>query len=215
MAVSLPNGVVFNVASAYAAAKTITAITNANPAVATCAAHGLTDGDIIVLSSGWNKLSEKAVRIANSDTNTFELEGVDTTNTTTFPAGGGVGTFREVTSWVQISQVLENTSQGGDQQFVTYSFLEEDVEHQIPTVKSASSIQFSIGDDALLAWYPILSTANDDRQPRAVKAVLPAGSLILYNGYITLNKTPSMTKNQIMALASTLSLTSEPVRYTA
>lgn len=215
MSVSLPNGVVFNVASAYAAAKTITAITNANPAVVTCAAHGLTDGDIIVLASGWNKLNEKAVRVANSDTNTFELEGVDTTNTTSFPAGGGVGTLREVTSWVQISQVLENTSQGGDQQFVTYSFLEEDVEHQIPTVKSASSIQFSIGDDASLAWYPILSAANDDRQPRAVKAVLPSGSLILYNGYITLNKTPSMTKNQIMALASTLSLTSEPVRYAA
>lgn len=213
MAVSLPNGVIFNIASAYATAKNITAVTNANPAVATSTAHGLTNGDFIVLTSGWNKLNGKVVRVASSTTNDFALEGVDTTDTTLYPAGGGTGSFQKITTWVQISQILENTSQGGDQQFVTYSFLEEDVEHQIPTVKSASSIQFSIGDDASLPWYSILSKANDDRVPRAVRATLPSGSLLLYNGYVTLNKTPSMTKNQIMALSSTLSLTSEPQRY--
>jgi len=208
MSVSLPNGVIFNIASAYATAKNITALTNASPAVATSAGHGLANGDFIVLTSGWNKLNGKVVRVASSTTDNFALEGVDTTNVTLYPAGGGTGSFQKITTWV-----LENTSQGGDQQFVTYSFLEEDVEHQIPTVKSASSIQFSIGDDASLPWYAILSAANDDRVPRAVKATLPSGSLLLYNGYVTLNKTPSMTKNQIMALSSTLSLTSEPQRY--
>lgn len=204
---------IFNIASSYATAKNITGITNANPAIASSTAHGLTNGDFIELTSGWNKLNGKIVRVASSTTDSFALEGIDTTSVTLYPAGGGVGSFRKITSWVQISQILENTSQGGDQQFVTYSFLEEDVEHQIPTVKSASSIQFSIGDDASLPWYAILSAANDDRVPRAVKATLPSGSLLLYNGYVTLNKTPSMTKNQIMALASTISLTSEPTRY--
>lgn len=215
MSVSLPNGVIFNIASAYGSSAPITGVTNANPAIATSAAHGLSNGDFIELVSGWNKLNGKVVRVASSTTNSFALEGIDTTSVTLYPAGGGVGSFRKITNWVQISQILENTSQGGDQQFVTYSFLEEDVEHQIPTVKSASSIQFSIGDDASLPWYAILSAANDDRVPRAVKATLPSGSLLLYNGYVTLNKTPSMTKNQIMALQSTISLTSEPTRYAA
>ncbi|MCY1388627.1 Phage tail tube protein, TTP [compost metagenome] len=215
MSVSLPNGAVVAVASAYAAAKTITAISNANPAVATSTAHGFTDGDLVEITSGWSRLNSRVVRVANSDTNSFELEGIDTTSTNLYPTGGGAGSAREITTWQQITQVLEFTTSGGEQQFVTYSFLEEDVEHQIPTVKSASSFQMTIGDDASLPWYALLSAANDDRVPRAVRVTLPSGSLITYCGYITLNKTPTMTKNEIMGLQSTVSLTSEPMRYVA
>ncbi|MCY1444078.1 Phage tail tube protein, TTP [compost metagenome] len=111
--------------------------------------------------------------------------------------------------------MLEFTTSGGEQQFVTYSFLEEDVEHQIPTVKSASSFAMTIGDDASLPWYALLSAANDDRIPRAVRITLPSQSSILYNGYVTLNKTPTLTKNEIMGLQATVSLTSEPMRYSA
>ena len=213
MAVTLPNGAVLSVGSAYGSAITISAITNANPAVATATAHGLTDGDIIVLTSGWPRLNGKVCRIANSTVNDFELEGIDTSSTARYPAGAGAGSCKKVTTWTQITQVLEFTTQGGDQQFATYSFLEEDVEHQLPTVKSPSSFQMTVGDDASLAWYAVLEAANDDRDPRAVRIVLPAGSIIFYNGYVTLNKTPTMTKNEIMGLQSTVSLINEPVRY--
>lgn len=83
------------------------------------------------------------------------------------------------------------------------------------TPSSASSFQMTIGDDAELPWYSILSDANDDRIPRAVSVVLPSGSAIFYNGYVTLNKTPTLTKNELMGLQSTVSLTSEPMRYAA
>nr|WP_238474257.1 phage tail protein [Pseudomonas cavernicola] len=109
--------------------------------------------------------------------------------------------------------MLEFTTSGGEQQFVTYSFLEEDAEHQIPTVKSARSLALTIGDDATLPWYALLSAANDDRVPRALRIVLPSASSILYNGYVTLNKTPTLTKNELMGLQSTVSLTSEAMRY--
>lgn len=213
MSVGLPNGAIVAIASTYASAKTITAITNASPAVVSSTAHGFSNGDLIELTSGWSRLNGRIVRVASVTTDSFALEGVDTTSVQLYPAGGGAGSCRKITAWTQISQVLEFTTQGGDQQFVTYSFLEEDVEHQIPTVKSASSFTMSIGDDASLPWYSLLSTANDDRVPRAIRMTLPSGSLILYNGYVTLNKTPTLTKNQIMALSSTVSLTSEPVRY--
>ncbi|MNU07907.1 Phage tail protein [compost metagenome] len=51
--------------------------------------------------------------------------------------------------------------------------------------------------------------------PRAVRITLPSQSSILYNGYVTLNKTPTLTKNEIMGLQATVSLTSEPMRYSA
>lgn len=215
MSVSLPNGAVVSIASAYGSNVTVSAVTNANPAVATATAHGLSDGDLIEVTSGWSRLNSRVVRIANSDTNTFELEGIDTTSTTLYPSGGGLGTVRKISTWQQITQVLEFTTSGGEQQFVTYSFLEEDVERQIPTVKSPSSFAMTIGDDASLPWYALLSAANDDRNPRAVRITLPSSSSILYNGYVTLNKTPTLTKNEIMGLQSTVSLTSEPVRYVA
>lgn len=215
MAVSLPNGAVVSIASSYFAPVTITAISNANPAVASAVGHGLTDGDIVEVISGWSRLNSRVARVANVTADTFELEGINTTSTTLYPAGGGAGSARQVGTWQQITQVLEFTTSGGEQQFVTYSFLEEDVEHQIPTVKSASSFQMTIGDDAELPWYGILSDANDDRVPRAVSVVLPSGSAIYYNGYVTLNKTPTLTKNELMGLQSTVSLTSEPMRYAA
>ncbi|MNN92626.1 Phage tail protein [compost metagenome] len=73
----------------------------------------------------------------------------------------------------------------------------------------------TIGADASLPWYALLSAANDDRIPRAVRITLPSQSSILYNGYVTLNKTPTLTKNEIMGLQATVSLTSEPMRYSA
>ncbi len=210
-----PNGTVHSVATALASAKTITGITNAAEASCSSTAHGYSVGDILLLYSGWGRLNFRAARVKSATTDAFVLEGINTSNTELFTPGGGAGSARKITSWTQISQVLEFTTSGGEQQFVTYSFLEEDVEHQIPTVKSASSFALTIGDDASLPWYGLLSTANDDRVPRAVRVTLPSASSILYNGYVTLNKTPTLTKNEIMGLQSTVSLVSEPVRYAA
>lgn len=215
MSVSLPNGAVVSIAATYQAAKIITAITNAAAPSCSSTAHGYVAGDILEINSGWSRLNGRIVRVASATTDAFVLEGVDTTSTQLYPVGGGGGTARKILTWQQITQVLEFTTSGGEQQFVTYSFLEEDVEHQIPTIKSASSFQMTIGDDASLPWYALLSTANDDRIPRAVRVTLPSASSILYNGYVTLNKTPTLTKNEIMGLQSTVSLTSEPMRYAA
>ena len=91
--------------------------------------------------------------------------------------------------------------------------LEADAQKRIPTFKSAAGLTFSVADDPTLAGYVLASTANDDRLPRAVRITLPSGATIFYNAYISLNKTPSLTVNQIMAVEVTLSLLAEPVRY--
>lgn len=70
-------------------ALTITGITKANPGVVTSTAHGLSDGAIVVftMAAGMVELDGQAVRIANKTTDTFELEGLDTTDYSTFTAG--------------------------------------------------------------------------------------------------------------------------------
>ena len=80
MSFRLPNGATLQIAATYGTAIPVTALSNANPAVATAAAHGLSDGDIIAVTSGWTRLNDRAARVADSLTGTFALENVNTTN---------------------------------------------------------------------------------------------------------------------------------------
>lgn len=214
MSVSLPNGALIAIAASYGASKNMTALSNANPGVATLeAAHGVATGDFIEVTSGWSRLTNKVVRAGTVATNDVPLEGIDTSLTSIYPAAGGTGTVREVTGWTQLSQILSSSSSGGEQQFLEYQFLESDAQKRIPTFKSAAGISFTIADDPTQPGYQLASAANDDRLPRAVRVTLPNGSIILYNAYISLNKTPSLTVNELMAVEVTLSLLAEPVRY--
>jgi len=214
MAVSLPNGAIVAIASAYGASKTMSALTNANPGVATLeAAHGVATGDYIEVTSGWSRLTNKIVKAGTVSTNDVPLSGIDTTLTSIYPALGGTGTVREITTWTQVAQVLTSQSQGGEQQFLTYQFLESDAEKRIPTTKSAGGWNISIADDATQAGYIELEKANDDRLPRALKVTLPSGAILVYNAYVSINKTPTLTVNEIMACEVTFSFLAEPTRY--
>lgn len=213
MSISLPNGALVAIASGYGSELTVSAISNANPAVASSTGHGLADGDIVEVTSGWSRLTEKVVKVDQLTADTFSLVGVDSSLTSIYPAAGGAGTVREITGWTQLAQILDSSSSGGEQQFLEYQLLEADAQKRIPTFKSAAGLTFSVADDPTLAGYVLASTANDDRLPRAVRITLPSGATIFYNAYISLNKTPSLTVNQIMAVEVTLSLLAEPVRY--
>ena len=214
MAISLPNGALVAIASGYGAAKTMSALTNASPAVATLeASHGVIVGDFLEVTSGWSRLTDKIVRASVVSTNDVSLEGINTLLTSIYPASGGTGTVREITGWTQLSQILSSSSSGGEQQFLEYQLLEGDAQKRIPTFKNAAGLSFTVADDPTLAGYILASTANDDRLPRAVKITLPSGAVLVYNAYISLNKTPSLSVNEIMAVEVTLSLLAEPVRY--
>ena len=213
MAVSLPNGSIVAIASGYGSDVTISAISNANPAVATAAAHGFMDGDYIEVTSGWSRLTDKVVRVDNATTGTFDLEGIDTTSTSIYPTSGGAGTARKISGFTQLAQITGSTSSGGEQQFLTYQFLEADAEKRIPTFKSAAGITFNVADDPSLPGYILAKQANDDRLPRAVRITLSNGAVLLYNAYISLSTIPSLTVNELMTVEVTLSLLAEPVRY--
>lgn len=213
MAVSLPDGATIAIATTYGSVKTVTAVTNANPGVVTSAAHGLLNGAFYELKSGWQKISDRVFKAANVATNALDVTGIDTTDTNRFAAGTGVGSLREITAWTQIPQILEFTTSGGDQQFANFSFLEEDYERQLPTVTSAQSIQIGIGDDPSLPGYQALKAAGEARAIRALKVTLPNGAVLLYNGFVSFNETPTLTKGSVMQVRATISLQGRPTRY--
>ena len=215
-AISLPNGALVAIAASYGVSKAMSAISNATEAVATLeASHGVVPTDILEVTSGWSRLTDKVVRAKAVSTNDVTLEGIDTSLTSIYPALGGTGSVREILTWTQLSQILTSNSSGGEQQFLEYQLLEADAKKRIPTFKNPAGLAFSIADDPTLAGYILASAANDDRLRRAVKITLPSGAVLFYNAYISLNKTPSLTVNEIMAVEVTLSLLAEPVRYAA
>lgn len=105
--IQMPNGATLEIASTYGVAIPFTALTNANPAIATAAAHGLAEGDIIAVSSGWTRLDGRGVRVGVIASGTYALASVNTTNAQQYPAGSGIGSVREVTAFTEISQVTE------------------------------------------------------------------------------------------------------------
>lgn len=212
MSVQLPNGSIISIASGYAAAVNVTALSNASPAVAT-ATNTFNAGDFVEVTSGWSRLNNKIVRVLSPTSPSFSLEGIDTTLTSIYTALAGIGSVRKITGWTPLQQILSNESNGGEQQFKEFQFQDSDSMRRIPTVKSAAGLKLMVADDTSLAGYILAAAANDDRLPRAVRVALPNGGIILYNAYITLNETPTMTTNDLMAVEVTLSFVSRVQRY--
>lgn len=212
MAVSLPNGVVLALATAYASSLTVTAASNASECVLTVT-NTLVAGDYVEFTSGWAKANGRIFRVKSPSGANVTLENFDTTSTTLFPAAGGTGTIRKINTWQQITQILETTSQGGEPQYLTYSFLEQDFDTQIPTTTSAQTISFSIADDPSQAGYQAVRNAAQSRATTGLRATMPQGGYILYNGIFAFDETPSMTKGQLMACKGSCSLQNRPVRY--
>ena len=211
-AVALPNGAIVSIATALASALTVTAASNASECVLTVG-NSLSAGDYVVFVSGWAKANNRVFRVKSPTGTNLVLEGFDTSNTTLFPASSGTGTIQKVNTWQQIQQVVDFTSSGGEPQYLTYSFLEQDYDTQIPTTTSAQSIAFSIADDPTLAGYAAVKSAAQTRSATALKVNMPQGGVVLYNGIFAFDETPSMTKGQLMVCKGGIALQNRPVRY--
>lgn len=213
MAAALPDGATIHLATVYDSPDVIASITNADPAVATSNAHGIANGDFAVIKTGWNSINEKVIRVAGAATNAFTLEGVDTTDVNKFSPGTSAGSATRIATWTQITQVLRFEMSGGEQQFSTFSFLEEDFERQLPTVTSARSISMGIADDPTLAGFQALKALEGKRIMRALRLNLPNGAVLVYNGIVAFNSTPTLTKGSVMECTATFSLQGPPTRY--
>ena len=112
-------GLQLAIASTYGSSKTMSAVSNASTGVATLASsHGVLEGDIMEVTSGWKRLTNRIIRAGTVATNDVNLEGVSTSSTSDYPAGEGVGSIREITAWTSITGLRPDftTSGGGFEQ---------------------------------------------------------------------------------------------------
>jgi|SRR3990170_6064920 len=216
MAAVVADGTIVAYASTYGASKDMTAVTNANPAVATLeASHGVIVNDILEMSSAWPDLDDKILRASVVSTNDVSLEGFSTASTTKFPAGTGTGTVREITAFTNIAQITGFTSEGGDPVFLDYQFLNELRQRQIPLSKSPMRINIVLADDITLAQQAAIKAIEDAGVPVAMRITLPNGAKIYCNGYWTISDLPTMSLGQLNTRAIGFALTALPTEYSA
>lgn len=215
MAYSLPEGSSQQFSNTLAAAKTITAITNANPAVATCTGHGYTTGDEIMLSSGWEDATDSVYKIESVDANSFKILGLDSTNTSFFPAGSGGGSAQKLSAWTAIPQVLTISASGGDARFTDVNPLAKRNGIRIPTGFNATSVTLSLGFDATTPTYKTMVGISRSLSKVAFKQVLSGGSVQYGYGYLTVSEFPKLNNNQVNTVDAALTFLGRTMSYDA
>lgn len=213
MAYTVPEGALFYFSATFAAAKAISALTNANPAVATAAAHGYSDNDEVLLESGWEDATDSVFRVDQSDTNTFSVLGLNTSDTDYFAAGAGTGNAYKISSWLQIPQVLGVSSSGGDARFTTVNPLARRNALNIPTGFNPTTITLNLGHDSSDSNFQSMQNISRTLTPVAFKMVLSGGAIVYAYGYMTVNEMPSLNVGQVNQVQCVLTVKGRAISY--
>lgn len=199
--------------SALAAAKTITGITKASPGVVTSTSHGYSNGDIVFLSiSGMYQLNDKAVRVAGVTTDTFQLEGVDTTSFDTFSSG----TAEKVTLGTSITTATNITSSGGNFELIDSTTIHGNAKTQLPGLPEATNFAmdhvWDVSDAGLLA----MKTASDNQAKRVFKFTFGSGGqVMLFAGYVAAALLPGGSAQQLVTTPTVITMNGTPTYYSS
>lgn len=205
--------VAVNMQSAIAAAKSITGITKASPGVVTSTAHGYSNGDIVfLLVEGMRQLNEKVVRVANVATDTFELEGVDTTDFDTFSSG----TAEAVTLATSITSATTVSASGGDFDFIDTTTIHDNTKKQIPGLPSAISYQMEHIWDSSDAGQVAMKAASDAQARRVFKFQFGTGGKIMYfAGYVGFAGLPGGQAQDKVTTQAVITSNGNPTYYSS
>lgn len=192
------------VQTVLAAAKTITAITKASPAVASSTAHGYTNGqEVKLVVSGMLEVNNMVVRVANITANTFELEGVDSTLFNTFTSG----TAQLITFGAAAATLQDVNPSGGEAADVDITTIHDDTQKIIPGSKSALAYSFgSLWDPADPALVE-LQKADFVKGTRSIKLSFASGAKVYFDCYPAASMAPGGTKGEAVTTPVSFKLT--------
>jgi hypothetical protein len=212
MAYNFPEGSKFQFSSTFAAPKTVTIASNAATSVLTAVAHGLVDNDEFLFTSGWEDASNSVYKADQLTADTLGALGLDTTSTTFFAPGTGIGTLQKVSNWTDIPQVLTISNSGGDARFTTVQPLASRNGIQIPTGFNAASTTLTLAHDPSLANYQTMVAISRTQQKVAFRIVGGGGTTYGY-GYMSVSETPQMQSGQVNQVQVAISMLGRTISY--
>jgi hypothetical protein len=213
-----PSGTITSVATVLAAARTISAVSNAAEAVVSSTAHGYSNGDIVVLFSSWGRLNFRAARVKSATTDSFVLEGFDTTSVDLYPSGvtSGAGTVRKATTFVDLDRTKSHASSGGDAKVVTVKWTESDVETTLNDGFSAVQRTFEMDADMIgTPAYNALRLLSQTQVPTIVRRRAKTGALTLLPGTVSFNEEEIESEGAAVVVKGTINAQNISTRYAA
>lgn len=207
------SGVAVAMQSALAAADTITGITKANPGVVTATAHGISNGTYVVLAvQGMHQLNGRVARVANAATDTFELEGIDTTNFDTFSSGS----CQAITFGTTISTAANISASGGDFDFIDTTTIHDNTKTQIPGTANPLAYTMDHNWDAADAGQAAMKTASDAQAQRAFKFTFGTGGpIMVFSGYVGFAGAPTGNAQDKVTSPAVITAFGAPTYYSS
>lgn len=174
-------GVRVEIALTFGSAKTVTAVTLASPGVATSSAHGMANGTVGRWSGvgGMAQLEGQATRVYNQATNTFELQGL---NTTSFPAFTA-GTFTPVSTWGTLAEASSYSIGGGEAEKLNPTTLLDVVRQEENGLLAAQTVTFNLVSQTVnSAVMQAIEDAALSQTKLVFRITLADGSVRVFNG---------------------------------
>lgn len=190
MATTVWSSVAVAVQSAIAAGVTITAISKANPGVASTATTPTTGDFVLITAQGMHQVDGRVFRVGTVvPATSFQLEGEDTTNYDTFTSGQ----YQIITFGTSVTTVTGLTASGGEFEFADDTTIHVAQRSQIPTVASALTYSMESLWDPADAAQTALKAASLAKTTRAVRLSFSNGKKCVFNGYVGFTGVPTGT----------------------
>lgn len=208
-----PEGSKFYFSNTLAAAKDVTIVSNANPALATAVGHGYSDNDEVLFTSGWEDATDTIFRVDQQSVDTVLVQGLDTSDTDWYAAGGGVGTMQKLSGWTEIPQVLNISADGGGPRFTNVEPLAKRNAIAVPTGFDPMRVTLTLGHDASLAAYQTMVGITRTLNKVGFKIVVTGGAVGYGYGYLATGEMPNMTRGQANSVQASITLLGRFMSY--
>jgi len=213
MSYSSPVGTAFYISQTFASAKTVSIVSNANPALATSTSHGYSDNDEVVFFSGWDSANNTVFRVDQQSTDTFLLTGLNSTNTNAYAAGSGVGTTQKISSWIEIPQILSLNPSGGTPRYIDVRPVKSLQGLKLPDGFDAATIGFDIGFDPSLSNWATLLDISRSGTLVAYKSVKASGAATYGYGYFSMSEAPTQASGAADKVQATFAAQGRLISY--
>lgn len=187
-------------------ALTVSGVTKANPGVATSTSHGLANGDVVVfnVTAGMVELGGQAVRVANVTTNTFELEGLDTTDYSDWTSG----TAQEVTNWETLGNAQSVSMPNPTPEKIDITTLIDKNKQQTFGLPEAPDGSINGLYQPELAGVQEIKAATKANEDRAFRITWAGGQINIFNALVSGGQGFELQQNQ----AATAPISFTPVK---
>ena len=193
---------------------TVTAISKASPGVASYTGTDPANGNYVRLAAqGMSQVDGRVFRVAsvNTGSDTFQLEGENTTSYGTFASGS----FELITFGTTMSTARGLSASGGDFSFIETTTIHDNVAKQVPGVASAASYTFESIWDASDAGLLALKAASDAQSQRAIRFTFANGQIVVFNGYIGATLLPVGNAQDLVTTQVVVTMFGRPTIYAA